>query len=124
MSSGVPDFRAGGSTTRMRAGKAEKRLAAQRAAQRGASRRPNEPTWSERHQNLLILLGILVLTVLIYANSIGNGFVDFDDPENVLDNYSIRELTFANLSHWFTTPLQFMYTPLVYLSYAVDYQIG
>ena len=122
MSSGIPDVRGGGS--RMRAGKVEKRMAAQRAAQRGASRRPHEPSWSERHQNLLILLGILLLTALVYANSIRNGFVDFDDPENVMDNFSIREWTGASISHWFTTPLQFMYTPLVYVSYAVDYQIG
>jgi tetratricopeptide (TPR) repeat protein len=128
MYGGAPDVRGGGSATRMRAGKAEKRLAAQRAAQRGAGRgagrRPVQQSFTERHQNSLILGGILLLTVLIYANSIGNGFVDFDDPENVMDNYSIRELTFDNVAHWFTTPLQFMYTPLAYLSYAIDYQIG
>jgi tetratricopeptide (TPR) repeat protein len=108
----------------MRAGKVEKRMAAQRAAQRGANRKAHEPSWTERHQELLILGGILLLAALIYANSIRNGFVDFDDPENVMDNYSIREWTGASISHWFTTPLQFMYTPLVYVSYAVDYAIG
>lgn len=76
------------------------------------------------NRELLILVGILVITVGIYANSLANGFIAFDDPENVVDNYSIRALTFANIGHWFSTSLQYMYTPLVSVSYAFDYAIG
>jgi tetratricopeptide (TPR) repeat protein len=65
----------------------------------------------------------VIVTLLVYARTLGNGFIDFDDPENVIDNFSIRDLTPANIAHYFTQPLQFMYTPLVTLSYAVDYQL-
>ena len=78
----------------------------------------------KKYLNIWILLGIILLTILIYSNSIGNGYIDFDDPENVVDNISIRELNLRNITHYFTTSLQFMYTPLVYVSYAIDYQIG
>jgi tetratricopeptide (TPR) repeat protein len=77
-----------------------------------------------KYLNIWIMLGIVLLTILIYSNSIGNGFVDFDDTENVVDNVSIREFNLRNITHYFTTPLQFMYTPLVFVSYAIDYQIG
>ncbi|GAA1794061.1 tetratricopeptide repeat protein [Luedemannella flava] len=87
-----------------------------------ATKRPAKPV--ELPFNGLVLGGILLLTAIIYANSLGNGFVDFDDPENVTGNMSIRDLTGTNLAHWFSTPLQYMYTPLVSLSYAIDWQFG
>ncbi|MEV4294289.1 tetratricopeptide repeat protein [Microbispora rosea] len=60
----------------------------------------------------------------VHASGLGNGFIYFDDPEGVVDNVSIRDFSATNIGHWFTTPLQFMYTPLVYVSYAVDYLFG
>jgi protein O-mannosyl-transferase len=87
--------------------------------------RPSSPAvlWTA-YRDWLILAGTVLLSLAVYAATIGNQFIAFDDPENVLDNYSIRELTWTNLRHFFTTPLEFMYTPLVSVSYAVDYQLG
>src|SRR5262249_20740485 len=84
---------------------------------------PGTPV-DERQRNALIVAGTLVLTVVLYANTFHNGFIQFDDPENVLGNYAIRDFTWANFAHFWTTPLQYMYTPLVSLSYAVDYHVG
>ncbi|HEY2674190.1 MAG TPA: tetratricopeptide repeat protein [Rugosimonospora sp.] len=81
-------------------------------------------TVEQRRRNALIVAGTLALTVVLYANTFRNGFLEFDDPDNVLDNYSIRALTWPNVEHYFTTPLQYMYTPLVSLSYALDYHVG
>ncbi|NLT56550.1 MAG: hypothetical protein GXX79_18705, partial [Actinomycetales bacterium] len=78
----------------------------------------------DRGQDLLVVGGVLLLTVLAYARTLGNGFIDFDDPESVVDNVTIRELSPENLGQYLTTPLQYMYTPLTSLSYAVDYRIG
>ncbi len=103
--------------TQSPAGPATRRPAAKRA-----TRRPAKPV--EQPFNGLVVAGILLLTALVYANSLGNGFVDFDDPENVTGNMSIREINGTNLAHWFTSPLQYMYTPLVSLSYAIDWQFG
>jgi protein O-mannosyl-transferase len=71
-----------------------------------------------------ILVGIVAFTFLVYSRTLGNGFIDFDDPENVIDNVSIRQLDLANIGHYFSSTLQFMYTPLVTLSYAVDYRLA
>ena len=82
------------------------------------------PEKSRLNRNLLILSAILLLTILVYARSLNNGFVAWDDPTNVYENPFIRELSGENLKTYFTKPLLAMYTPLVYLSFAVDYQIG
>ncbi|GAA5199444.1 hypothetical protein GCM10023322_75100 [Rugosimonospora acidiphila] len=79
---------------------------------------------TERRRDALIVAGTLALTVVLYAGVFSAGFLEFDDPDNVLDNYSIRAFTWSNLEHFWTTPLQYMYTPLVSLSYAVDYHLG
>ena len=42
-----------------------------------------------RYWKLLIVFGILVLTVIVYSSSLNNGFIYFDDPEQITDNYSI-----------------------------------
>jgi protein O-mannosyl-transferase len=73
---------------------------------------------------VLIIAVILLFTALIYSNSLRNGFIYFDDPELVLDNYFIRQLTWENVVHYFTTPVQMTYLPVGLLSYAIDYQIA
>jgi Flp pilus assembly protein TadD len=65
-----------------------------------------------------------MLTALVHARAFGNPFLFFDDPQNVLDNPLIRALTLPHLKLYFTTPLLGMYSPLVYLSFALDYAIG
>ncbi len=79
---------------------------------------------TEKQRNFWILLAILVLTILIYSNSVNNGFIYFDDPELVIDNVTIRQISVENLVHYFTTPVQFTYLPMGLISYAIDYQIG
>lgn len=77
-----------------------------------------------KNRNLWILLAILAFTALIYSNSLQNGFIFFDDPELVIDNVTIREISLENLRYYFTTPVQFTYLPMGLISYAIDYQIG
>lgn len=102
---------------------------ARRTPTRGVGRRPGATAPGvggliRRYPSRFALAGTLLLTVLVYARTLGNGFIEFDDPEDILDNYSIRELNWSNLSHYFTTPLEFMYTPLASVSFAVDYRLG
>jgi tetratricopeptide (TPR) repeat protein len=78
---------------------------------------------TDLRRTMLLLAGIMFLTILIYSNSLSNTFINFDDPESVFNKY-IREINVANLIHYFTTPVQYMYMPLAMISYAVDYQIG
>jgi tetratricopeptide (TPR) repeat protein len=86
-------------------------------------RRRAVPTFVQTHRVALVAAAV-TLAFALYARTLGNGFIAFDDPENVVDNLWIRELSLANLGHYFTTALQYMYTPLVWLSYAIDYQLG
>jgi tetratricopeptide (TPR) repeat protein len=75
-------------------------------------------------KGLLILAAVLAVTVAVYSNSVGNGFVNWDDDKNVYENVFIRELSADNLKVYFTRPLIAMYTPVVYLSFALDYRLG
>jgi hypothetical protein len=77
-----------------------------------------------RIKMLFLLLAILLLTIAVYSNSINNGFVKWDDSDNVYDNVAIRAINSTNIKTYFTKPLLSMYTPLVYISYAIDYKIG
>lgn len=89
-----------------------------------ANKRAKAKTQPKLGWEIWALVGILCLTVLIYSNSLANGFIYFDDPESVVNNPFIREISLANLVHYFTTPVQYMYMPLALISYAVDYQFG
>ena len=100
------------------------KVTASRPLPRPKASRPGEETETVRFGDWYVLLAIVALAAVLYANSVGNGFIDFDDPENIVDNTSIRALDLANLQHWFSTPLQSMYTPLVSLSFALDYAVG
>jgi tetratricopeptide (TPR) repeat protein len=75
-------------------------------------------------KSAFLLLGIFTLIVVVYSNTFQNDFIDLDDHTNVYENIYIRDLNLENLKIWFSRPLLAMYTPLVYLSYAVDYRIG
>jgi tetratricopeptide (TPR) repeat protein len=77
-----------------------------------------------RTSKALVLAAILVVTVVAFSSSFANGFLNWDDPGNVTQNTAIRALGWDNLKVFVTTPLLGMYSPLVYLSYAIDYQVG
>ena len=67
---------------------------------------------------------LIFLTLLVYANSFGNGFV-WDDYNTVVDNESLEKK--ISLSHVFLKPTSKpparYYRPLSYLTIWLDYQI-
>jgi protein O-mannosyl-transferase len=73
---------------------------------------------------LILLFAVLLITVIVYIPSLKNGFVNWDDNQNVYQNEHIKTFNADNLRIYFTEPLIGMYTPLVYISYAIDYSIG
>ncbi len=83
-----------------------------------------EEARAERLPYLWLLAGVLGLTLVVYSGALANGFIAFDDPDVVVHNPYIRELSGANAARWFTRPVQYMYMPLALFSYAVDYRIG
>jgi tetratricopeptide (TPR) repeat protein len=64
---------------------------------------------------------ILLLTIVVYANSINNDFTNWDDPALVIENRAIRSLSLENILHIFTPHPGLTYQPVRLLSYAIDY---
>ena len=67
--------------------------------------------------------GIAVLTAIAYSPAFTADFVNWDDPEYVVNNYAIRGLAPGNIAAFFTRPYVGHYAPLTVLSYALDYRV-
>ena len=70
----------------------------------------------------LALFIILLVTFIAYIPSLKAGFVNWDDPDYVLNNHLIRNI--SNLEMIFTKPIQGNYHPLTVLSLAINYSIS
>lgn len=71
------------------------------------------------------ILSLIFITVLANLPALKNGFTNWDDPRLVLKNPDIRSLSASNLGKIFSTSYIGLggYTPLVVLSYAVEYRL-
>jgi tetratricopeptide (TPR) repeat protein len=67
-------------------------------------------------------MAVVALTAVAYLPVFANGFVDFDDQTNLLENPNFRGLGPAAL-RWMFTNLDGHYIPLTWLSFAIDYAI-
>ncbi len=66
------------------------------------------------------ILSILIIVGLLYFNSLGNQFTNWDDSM-IYDNSQIRRLDWNNIKKIFTYEKKATYQPLRVLSYAIDY---
>ncbi len=82
------------------------------------------PLLQQNRWQYIIPLLLAGLCILMYYASLKNAFLAYDDPDNVLNNMLIRKISGANFIRYFTTPLIYMYTPFVYISFAFDYRIA
>jgi hypothetical protein len=73
-------------------------------------------------RNRFIIGGIILLTVALFAKSVYYTFIGFDDPQYVIYNDLIRDLSLKGLKEIFTTPVIGMYNPLTFVVYAIEYQ--
>ena len=67
---------------------------------------------------------ILLITIIVYSNSLNNGFVQWDDYKYVSDNEDIKQLNSQSIYKYFTTYYLKMYQPLTMISYALEYKLG
>ncbi len=65
---------------------------------------------------------ILIVTALIFAPTLNNDFTNWDDPEYIMENQSIQQLSLENVTKLLTTPFNGKYHPLTLLSYAIEYK--
>ena len=80
---------------------------------------------TQKHYLLVLLL--LAIILLVHFPHLKNQFVDWDDYNMILQDSSIRELSFANTIQIFKDHLTFKYAriiPLTYLTYAIDYRMA
>lgn len=76
---------------------------------------------SVREQTLLALLLLVVLTFGLYATSLHNQFVNYDDPSYVLENPHVNTgLSVANVKWAFTGTASDNWHPLTWLSHMFD----
>ncbi len=79
-----------------------------------------------KSKNLWIWMGLLttLITAFVMVGVVLNGWVNWDDPIYVLNNYWVQNLSLYNIWNMFThVQVNGSYNPLVQLSWAIDYQL-
>jgi tetratricopeptide (TPR) repeat protein len=71
--------------------------------------------------NIKVLFIILAVTFVVFLPSLHNGFSNLDDDKLVYQNPHIMSLSHENLRVIFTSFHYFLYTPVVLLSYAIEF---
>ena len=73
---------------------------------------------------LVIFLALFAINALIYSCGISNNFINLDDYIYVGHNVKVQSISLENIKWAFTTIYFGHYSPLLWLSYMLDYYIG
>jgi protein O-mannosyl-transferase len=68
-------------------------------------------------------LVIIVITTILYSNSLKNGFVNWDDDISVTDNTDVLSINMHTVFNMFNNSYNGMYQPAVMLTFAINYAI-
>lgn len=74
-------------------------------------------TFLRRHW---MICAVVLVTAAVYAPSVGNGFVNLDDPILVTENRHVLEPSLANIGYVFTHFDPELYIPLTFVSYQLE----
>ena len=103
---------------------ARKRKPALVAAAKRQSVIPVNENTRLRRSDLVILLGLAVMTFGIYAQVVGHQFITLDDPTYIRENPNVnRGVTLAGLAWAFTTFYVANWHPLTWISHMIDCQL-
>jgi protein O-mannosyl-transferase len=104
------------------AGRAEARQAPERP-EAGQAQTGGRGSVEIRHgwREALVAFALFCGTLLVFWPTLSNGFVNWDDPNTVVNNTNCHGLDAARIKWMFSTFFWGHYQPLVWLSYAVDY---
>lgn len=79
------------------------------------------PSW----KGILAIVGLFFfVTILVYGGTLTNNFVSLDDPYVIYHNLAIRGLSLAHVKQMFTMFDPELFTPLTFLSFALNYAAG
>lgn len=70
------------------------------------------------------LAGIFLLTLIVYAGSVRNGYVAWDDDWFVQQNPYVTDLSIGNQLHSFTSFYNGQYSPLTALVMGIEFKLG
>jgi 4-amino-4-deoxy-L-arabinose transferase-like glycosyltransferase len=86
---------------------------------------PYQPLLPGKWQsNVLIFLGLMIATVIIYSGDLHLGFFAVDDPGYITNNPWIKNISGENVNHILTTPYFANYSPVHLFSYMFDYALA
>jgi hypothetical protein len=74
--------------------------------------------------NALIFLLLVIASVLFYSGDLHLGFFEIDDPQYVVNNPWIKNMSRGNLNFILSSPYFANYSPLHLFSYMLDYTIA
>lgn len=78
--------------------------------------------WMRQHKWRLAF-GVVLFTAILFLPSLQNDFVNWDDPDYILVNEYIHEVSAENIWHIATQPVAHNYHPLTMYSLMLDYQL-
>ena len=79
------------------------------------------PSHGHRGRDWTLALIPAAVTLAVFLPILGNGFVNWDDQANLLDNPHYRGLGWSHLRWMFTTAHLGHYIPVTWLTLALDY---
>src|SRR5262249_47824579 len=82
------------------------------------------PPGSPLARPVVLALALALLTIVVYRGALGNGFVNFDDPDYVTENAAVRGgLTWAGLRWAATAIVSANWHPLTLASHMLDVEV-
>jgi Tfp pilus assembly protein PilF len=85
----------------------------------GRKRRSTVTTGIQK-QELLAVIGVLLLTILVFIRTSGYDFVNWDDDFNIAKNPNLRYFDWANIKGIFTSHVIGNYNPLTIFTFAIE----
>lgn len=69
------------------------------------------------------ILAIVIACSIAFLPVLKAGFVNYDDPEYVLNNIYLRQFSFENIKHIFLLKTTDLYVPMTVFSYLLEYSV-
>ena len=80
-----------------------------------------ESSAARRRADVVVALALAVVTLIVFSPALGNGWLDYDDDRNFLNNPHYRGLGPAHLRFMFTGSIMGHWTPVTWLTLGLDY---
>ena len=76
-----------------------------------------------KYSGIYFLSAIIILTIIIFSNSLNNDFTTYDDTALVIKNKYVTDFSNINLKTYFTADFIQQYDPLTIISHAIVFNI-